>query len=184
MIIYLFLSPGHTFASDKSCMSEDNLACHLEIISRIEVQIHGDLLEKYKNNFLNLIKKSSKNCLPMLTFEDYPPDLIDYTGCDHEETKKRGALYCSITTAGRHATAFHVLIELYGFGNFRHKQDDLCINPPFPRFKAYYPVNKNYFKGEILGVTKYNQAREKISQSIKKIIAQISFQVLEARGKK
>lgn len=184
MFIYLFLSPGHTFASDKSCMSEDNLACHLEIISRIEVQIQGDLLEKYKNNFLNLIKKSSKNCLPMLTFEDYPPDLIDYTGCDNEETKKRGALYCSITTAGRHATAFHVLIELYGFGNFRHKQDDFCINPPFPRFKAYYPVNKNYFKGEILGVTKYNQAREKISQSIIKIMAQISFQILEARGKK
>ena len=120
----------------------------------------------------------------MLTFEENSPSLLDYVGCDHEETKKRGALYCSITTAGRHATAFHVLIELYGFGNFEQKQDDFCIKPPLPRYQKYYPLNKNYFKGEILGVTKYNKAREKVDQSIKKIMAQISLQVSKARGRK
>jgi len=98
--------------------------------------------------------------------------------------KKRGSLYCSIITAERHATAFHVTIELYGFGNYEQKLYNLCIKPPTPRSQNYYPFNKNFFRGEILGVTKYNQARERVEKSIKKIMTQLSVQLIAAREKK
>ena len=184
LINHIFLPTDFTFAGEKECSSNDNLACHLEIISRIEIRIQGDLLKKYKNEFLYLIKQSSKNNLSMLAFEESPPEFLDYTDCDHVEIKKRGSLYCSIITAGRHATAFHVTIELYGFGNYEQKIDNLCIKPPTPRSQNYYPFNKNFFKGEILGVTKYNQARERVEKSIKKIMMQLSVQLLETMDRK
>ena len=184
LINHTFLLTSFAIAGEKKCSANDDLACHLEIISRVDIQIRGDLLKKYKNDFLNLTKKSFKNKLSMLSFEKRAPEFLDYTSCDHVEMKKRGSLYCSIITTGRHATAFHVTIELYGFGHFEQELDNICITPPTPHSQNYYPFNKNFFKGEILGVTKYNEAREKVENSIKKIIKQISVQLLEARDRK
>ena len=184
LINYTFLPTDFAFAGLKECSSNDDLACYLEIISRVELQIRGDLLKKYKNDFLILIKQSFKRNLSMLSFEERSPKFLDYTDCDHVEMKKRGSLYYSIITTGRHATAFHVTIELYGFGHFERELGHLCIKPPTPQSQNYYPFNKNFFRVEILGVTKYNEAREKVENSIKKIIKQISVQLLEARDRK
>lgn len=183
LINHTFLPAEVAFAIQKDCSSNDNLACHLEIISRIEIQIQGDLLKRFKMDYLNLIKQRAKKDLSMLSLEENSPNFLDYTDCENVEMKKRGALFCSIMTSGRHATAFHVTIELYGFGIYKQKQDNLCIKPPAPRSKKYYPLNKNYFKGEILGVTKYDQVREKTETSIIRIMKQLSVQLLEARDR-
>ena len=97
-------------AGEKKCSDKDELACHLEIISRVDVQIRSELLKGYENDFVDLTKKSLKNNLSMLSFEKRSPEFLDYTDCSHAEMKKRGALYCSIITTGKHATAFHVTI--------------------------------------------------------------------------
>ena len=182
LINHTFLLTNFAFAGEKKCSDKDDLSCHLEIISRVDIQIRGELLKKYENDFVDLIKKGIKNKLLMLSFEERSPEFLDYTDCYHAEIKKRGALYCSIITTGSHATAFYVTLELYGFGNFEQKLNNICIKPPIPPSQKYYPFNKNFFRGEILGVTKYNLTRKRVEHSIKKIIDQISAQLLEARG--
>ena len=183
LINHAFLPAEVVFAGNKDCSSNDNLACHLEIISHIEIQIHGDLLKRFKKDYLNIIKQSAKKHLSMLSLEENPPKFLNYTDCENAEMKSRGAIFCSILTSGRNATAFYVTIELYGFGNYKQKQNTLCIKPPTPGYRKYYPFNKNYFKGEILGVTKYDQVRERTENSIKNIMKQLSVQLLEARDR-
>ena len=145
---------------------KDSLACHLEIISWVEVNFQGKLLENHKAEYEKLIRLRLRNDLSMVKhealgfFEAFKKFEFNFNS---QKMKKRGKVGCHIWTVGDDfPVARHIECELSGYGRYGGKSE---------------------FSQSNLGYSNAADANDSTRSALRGIIAEISANFLEARDR-